>query len=283
MGKRVFDVRYHLIAAKACETTLAYYHEFLRDFAKEVHPQHEFVTDVVDKGYAYFLRTRSAHGRWGERERFKIVYSEQLVADMEGPYAERRSRFFIPELAFYEIDIMGYANGVATPKSMIVHTMCHEIAHLVCYLKYGSCEGPESTEHDDVFYRELSRVYNDGGYVYLWQDFTSRLELAGIKIREFCLLPDWDYVFSLPDDFECGDKVIVFDCRIRREPSIGVLLKKRKKTVKVALGKSPVWPELPDNIKGMDLLNWAEKNADRFLSHHYLRLEKAEHFYRTVM
>lgn len=279
MGQRIFDLRYHLIAAKACEATMAYYHEFLREFAEEIYPGHEFLTQVMAKGYPYFARKSSGRNKSATRERFKVVYSEQDVADMEGPYAERRARFLVPDLGFHEIDIMGYAEGIATPESMIVHTICHEIAHFVDFLKNGDRKAINREMHDEMFYHELTNIYEVGGYDWLLKDLRVRLRLAGIPLRQFCLLPDWDFVLSSSDEFECGDKVIVFDCKIRRNPSLGVLVKKHKSGAKVALGDSPDWAAIPDDIMGDELACWAQINADHFVMYSYVRMEKDERFY----
>lgn len=61
-----------------------------------------------------------------------------------------------------EIVNMGYCGGELTIQNVVIHTICHEYAHLMDFFENGSRKGQR--HHNKFFYLELDKIYQGGAY-----------------------------------------------------------------------------------------------------------------------
>jgi len=264
MGQQ-HNVRFHMLALKASETTQAYYEHFLKDKAEQKWPGHEFIAAVNSNETPFFWLSQPKVGPHKGKPRVRISYSERAMIDMEGLKCEWRAQIW---LTYEELLKYRYTDGVITPEILIVHTICHEIAHMVDAMENDDDNGRSS--HDSIFYAVLQRFYDDGSYEWLRDDFRQRLGQIGIKsLREVCIL---DQPYEVPlgrDDVNVGDCVMLFMNNLPEKPWKGVVIKKGPKRALVAVGKSPSWPSLPTGLEREKLAEKARHTCDRQGYIHY--------------
>jgi len=277
MRQQKHHVRYHILAKKACETTQAFYEEKLKALVEEKYPNHSFATRISPNDTPQFsvaIQPESVGGK----AIFRISYSERAMSDKEGPDCEWRAGGWA---TFKEIEERGFAGGVLMPETLILHTLCHEIAHFVDLLVNGEKEKGKS--HDSDFYSVLQRFYEDGTYEWLRDDYLDRLKRIGItKLRQLCILPEAKEVVPSRNDFGVGDRVYSFHRDFDNQLAVGVIVKKNPKRAVVAFGRGPNWRDLPMDMEGEDLKRWADQHSKSKWCIHYSGLVKHDIRYLLV-